>query len=51
MTVDPDRWQRVQEICQSDGRFLMIQPHPDSPAGLVFVQNWFSELQQRVPTR
>jgi eukaryotic-like serine/threonine-protein kinase len=34
-----------------DGRFLMIKEHPQPPAELVLVQNWFDELKARVPTK
>jgi serine/threonine-protein kinase len=39
-----------------DGRFLMLKPAAgsktqDATANLVVVLNWFTELQQRVPTR
>jgi len=36
-----------------DGRFIMIEPGPsEAPATAIsLVQNWFTELQQRVPTR
>jgi Tol biopolymer transport system component len=40
-----------------DGRFLMIKKNAGSseatapPASMIVVQNWFTELQQRVPTR
>jgi hypothetical protein len=38
-----------------DGRLLMVKPvdadGQGAPKQLVVVQNWFTELQQRVPTR
>jgi len=34
-----------------DGRFLMIKDERRPSTELVLVQNWFTELQQRVPAR
>jgi len=49
--------QRTYDISRDGQRFLMIKEHGASsentapPTSLIVVQNWFSELQQRVPTR
>ena len=42
------------DISPVDGRFLMIKPATDTSSGAInisVVLNWFTELQQRVPTR
>jgi serine/threonine protein kinase/WD40 repeat protein len=45
---------RRYDISPIDGRFLMIKPATDASSGAInisVVLNWFTELQQRVPTR
>ena len=35
----------------ADGRFLMIRREPQPVVQLNLVQNWFEELETRVPTK
>ncbi len=54
--VSPTGSPRAQYDVTADGkRFLMLASAPAGAAGgrarFVVVQNWFTELQQRVPTR
>ena len=39
------------DIAPDGERFLFLSTHAEADAeGLIFVQNWFEELQARVPT-
>src|SRR5262249_51291902 len=47
---------RTYDVSPDGSRFLMIKEiggadEPRAPARFILVQNWFTELQQRVPTR
>ena len=43
-------WPGTYDVAR-DGRFLMLKAEPRPVNQLILVQNWFTELQQRVPTR